>query len=80
MEGNEMSKLNYQQLWNGLISALCKEILNFENLPEKAMAIEDTWVKGTLINVLKKMCALHRLPPKMQKENKLTRPLFENQQ
>ena len=73
-----MAKPNYQHLWDGLIASICREIVKIENLPERAVTVEDTWVEGTLCNVLKKMCALHRLPPKMQKPDKLTRPLFED--
>lgn len=72
-----MTKLNYKDLWDSLISDICREIVNIEKLPERVVTIEDTWVEGTLCNVLKKMCALHRLPPKMQQTHKLTRPLFE---
>lgn len=68
-------KLNYQHLWNHLIADLCRELLNIEKLEEKK-TLEDEWIKGTVIAVLKKMCALHKVPPKMQK-SKLTRSLFE---
>lgn len=70
-----MSK-NYKHLWDKLISSLCREIVKLNNLPEKAKSTEDEWVEGTLVNVLRQMMALHKLPPKMQKD-KLTRPLFD---
>lgn len=69
-------KQNYKQLWDKLISILCREIVKINNLPQKAKSTEDEWVEGTLVNVLRKMMALHKLPPKMQSD-KLTRPLFE---
>jgi len=72
-----MANKPYGILWDELIAAICREVVKIENLPAKARTVEDIWVEGTLCNVLKKMCALHRLPPKMQKEDKLTRPLFE---
>ena len=68
--------LNYKNLWDKLISDIVREVVNIERLPERAKTTEDIWVKGTLCNVLKKMCALHRLPPKMQKDT-LPRSLFE---
>ena len=68
---------NYKQLWEKLISDICREIVKYENLPPKAVTIEDVWVKQTLWNVLRKMCALHKLPPKIQEDNKMTRTLFE---
>lgn len=70
---------NYRRLWDNLISHICMEIVELDKLPEKARSVEDVWVEGTLCNVLKKMCALHKLPPEMQKGvEKLTRPLFED--
>ena len=68
-------RLNYQHLWNHLIADLCREMLNIENLGDKR-TLEDEWIKGTVIAVLKKMCALQKVPPKMQK-SKLTRELFQ---
>ena len=69
--------VNYKNLWDDLISAICQEIVSIEKLSQKATTVEDMWVEGTLCNVLKKMCALHKLPPEMQKPKELTRPLFE---
>lgn len=70
--------MNYKRLWDNLISDICIEIVKYEMLPEKAVTVEDAWVKNTLWQVLRKMCALHKLPPKMQKnDDKLTRSLFE---
>ena len=71
-----MANVNYKHLWDGLISAICQEVVNLEKLPDKAKSVEDVWVQATLCNVLKKMCALHRLPPEMQKIKELTRSLF----
>lgn len=74
-----MIRLNYKDLWDNLIAEMCSELLNIEKLESsKKATIEDEWIKGTLISVLKKMCALHKVPPKMQK-SKLTRSLFERQ-
>lgn len=70
-----MSKVNYKHLWDRLLSDIVREVVIIEKLPEKT--IEDFWIEGTLQRVLSKMCALHRLPPNMQKIKKLTRPLFE---
>lgn len=70
-----MAKLNYQQLWDNLIYILCTELVNIDKLEEKK-TLEDEWIKGTIVAVLSKMCALHKVPPKMQK-SKLTRSLFE---
>lgn len=70
-----MAKLNYKNLWDNLIYHLCNELVNIENLGEKK-TLEDEWIKGTIVEVLRKMCALHKVPPKMQK-SKLTRSLFE---
>jgi len=72
----QMARLNYKKLWDELIYELCAELVNIENLKEKK-TLEDEWIKGTLISVLRKMCALHKVPPKMQK-SKLTRSLFED--
>lgn len=71
-----MAKLNYRYLWDSLIGDLCGELVNIEKLEEKK-TLEDEWIKSTLVAVLKKMCALHKVPPKMQK-SKLTRSLFED--
>lgn len=70
-----MARLNYKNLWDKLIYDLCAELVNIEKLEEKK-TLEDEWIKGTLVAILKKMCALHKVPPKMQK-SKLTRSLFE---
>ncbi len=69
------ARVNYKELWDGLISALCCEVVRIENQPEKT--VEDFWVEGTLYQVLSKMCAAHRLPHKLQKPRKLTQNLFE---
>lgn len=71
-----MAKLNYQHLWDNLIYHLVTELVNIEKLEEKK-TLEDEWVKGTIVEVLRKMCALHKVPPKMQK-SKLTRSLFDS--
>ena len=66
---------NHRYLWDKLISAVCREIVTINKLPTKT--VEDFWVEATLWNVLRKMCALHKLPPKLQKPKELTRSLFE---
>lgn len=72
-----MKKLNHKNLWDNLIAGICREIVNIEKLKDsKKITIEDEWVEGTLISVLRKMCALQKLPPKMH-DSKLTRSLFE---
>lgn len=70
-----MTRLNYKYMWDSLIGDLCSELVNIDKLEEKK-TLEDEWIKGTVIAVLKKMCALHKVPPKMQK-SKLTRELFD---
>jgi len=60
--------------WEHLIADICGELYVINSLPEKS--IEDIWVRNTLIQVLRKMCALHKLPPKMHKLSEGTRPLF----
>jgi len=75
-----MAKPNYRNLWDKLISDICWELVQLEKLPPKAATVEDMWVKHTLWNVLRKMCALHKLPPELQKPKELTRPLFEEKQ
>ena len=71
-----MAKLNYQHLWDNLIYHLCTELVNIDKLEEKK-TLEDEWIKGTIVQVLSKMCALHKVSPKMQK-SKLTRTLFDS--
>lgn len=70
-----MTKANYRNLWDKLISDICWELIQIEKQPKQS--VEDYWVKCTLWNVLRKMCALHKLPLEMQKPKELTRPLFE---
>lgn len=72
-----MSSLNYRRLWDELIAAIVWEIVDIDKLPSKAKTVEDVWVEATLCNVLKKMCALHKLPPEARQTQELTRPLFE---
>lgn len=73
-----MSGVNYRQLHDDLISAICRELIKIQNLPEKT--VEDTWVEGTLCSVLSRMCALHKVRPDMQKMDVLTRPLFQEEE
>jgi len=71
---SKTKRLDYKYLWDDLISAICRELVHLEEQPNATM--EDIWVKGTLWNVLRKMCALHKLPRRVQNQE-LTRPLFE---
>ena len=67
----------YKERWSGLIAEIIREVVAIEKKPEKT--IEDEWILGTLHQVLRKMCALDRLPPKLWKLKKeLTRTLFED--
>ncbi len=67
----------YKDRWGGLIAEIIREVVAIEKKPKKT--IEDEWIRGTLHQVLRKMCALDRLPPKLWKLKKeLTRTLFEN--
>lgn len=68
-------KLNYKRLWEKLIYDICAELVKIDKLPQRT--VEDEWVKTVLVSVLKKMCALHRLHPRLQNPMQLTRPLFE---
>ena len=67
--------INYKRLWEELISDCCRVLVDIDNKPKKT--IEDEWVKGTLWQVLRKMCSLHKLPPKLQDKVYKTRSLFE---
>ena len=67
-------RLNYRTLWVGLISAICIELIELDKKTDKT--VEDIWITGTLQRVLSKMCALKKLPPRLQKLKELTRPLF----
>ncbi|KKK53264.1 hypothetical protein LCGC14_3096540 [marine sediment metagenome] len=67
----------YKDRWGNLIAEIIREVVAIEKKPEKS--IEDEWIEGTLHQVLRKMCALDRLPPKLWKLKKeLTRNLFED--
>ena len=71
--------VNYRKQWTNLISDLCKELVKIENIPQEKRTIEDEWVKTTIIAVLKKMCALHKVHPRHQRESvQLTKKLFED--
>ncbi len=68
---------NYKDRWCAIIADIIRELVAIEKKPEKSL--EDEWIVGTLHQVLRKMCALDRLPPKLWKLKKeLTRTLFEN--
>lgn len=69
-------KKNYRELWDSLISSLCREMLKIEKQGDKS--VEDIWIQGTIQRVLTEMCELHRLPPNMHKLKELTRPMFED--
>ena len=70
-----MSK-NYKDLWSQLISDLCIELVKCEK--KSPQTVEDVWVKATLWQVLRKMCALDKLPVRLQEDIELTMPLFED--
>lgn len=68
---------NYKDRWCSIIAAIIRELVAIEKKPEKS--IEDEWIVGTLHQVLRKMCVLDRLPPRLWNLKKeLTRNLFED--
>jgi hypothetical protein len=72
-----MPRINHKRLWENLLSEILRELVKIDKLPTPT--VEDLWIKVSLINVIKKMCALDRLPPRLQKPVELTRKLFEDE-
>lgn len=71
--------INYKHEWDNLIADLCHELIEIDKIPAGKRSLEDEWVRGTIINVLKRMCSLHKVHPRHQKINvNLTRALFED--
>ncbi len=65
-----------KQKVDGLISDCCREIVKINRQEQKS--IEDVWTEGVLNQVLRRLLAAHRLPPKLQTPKVQTRQLFQD--